>query len=161
MGLVLGVNANLYYLTTGSRATWNATVTAGCHVGAAPSNLTEIAVIKDITIPIEKEEADVTTRVSQWKATKGTLFNVSVDIPLLYDVANAGVIALQTAFLTGASIAIALLDGDKATAGVYGLWADWEVTKFEKGEMLNDVQTVNVTIKPAYSAVAPEYVKVA
>lgn len=161
MALKNGVNGKLYYLSTGTRATWNVTVTDGAHVGAAPSNLAEVALARDINYSQEGEKADVTTRLSRYKATKKTLIGISLDIPMVYDPANAALLALQKAFLTDASIALAVLDGDKATAGTMGVWADFEVVAMKKDEALADAQMVTFTVEPAYSAVAPEYVKVA
>jgi hypothetical protein len=161
MALKIGVNGKVYFLSTGSRATWHATVTNGRHVGAAPSNLTEIKIVKDVEVDQSKEKADVSTRLSNYKATKGTQIGVSVELPMIYDPADAGCAALEKAFFTDALIAVALLDGDKGTAGTQGFWADFEVTDMKKSEKLNDAQLVTYTIEPGYSAVPPENIKVA
>ncbi len=161
MSLKIGVNGKLYYLSSGSRATWNASIVAGCHVGAPPSNLAEVALAKDIKYAQDGEKADVTTRLSKYKATKKTLIGISIDIPMEYDPTNAAFLALQTAFLTDVTIPLAVLDGDKGTAGNFGLWADFEVVKMEKDEALADSQKVTFTVEPGWSSVPPEYVKTA
>lgn len=161
MALKIGVLGKLYYLSTGTRATWNASIVAGEHVGAAPNNLTEVDIVKDVEINEEKEKADVSTRRTRYKATKGTMIAIAFEIPMVYDPANAALIALQTAFLTDATIALAALDGDKATAGSRGTWADYEVLSMKKSEPLNGEQMVTFGVEPAYSAVPPEHVKVA
>jgi hypothetical protein len=162
MAFKLGVNAKLYFLSTGTRATWNATVTDGAHVGAAPSSLTEISTVKDLSIPIEAGEVNLTTRQNGgWEATEAGVFKASMEIPLIYDPANAGVAALMKAYLTRGHVALAVLDGDKATDGTQGLWADFSVLKMDKGEEIENAQMVTFTVKPGLSAVAPEWVKVA
>lgn len=160
MSLVNGVDGKLYYLSTGTRASWGGSLTNGEQVGPAPGNLAEIDIVQDIEVGQDKEKADVTTRRTKYKATKGTLIGVSFDIPMVYDVANAGLLAMDKAFFTGAVIALAVLDGGKAVAGSRGLWADFEVVNRKKGEPLNGAQTIVYTVEPAYSAVPPENVKV-
>jgi hypothetical protein len=160
MGLKLGVNSKAYFLSTGTRASWGGSLTNGEQVSTAPSNLTEISILKDVKVPQEKEKADVTTRRTRFKATKGTLIGVETDLPVIKDKTDAAYIALKKAFLTDTPIAIAILDDDKATSGTTGFWADWEVTKMEDEQMLAAVQETTFSITPAYSAVPPENVKV-
>ena len=160
MGAILGLDAKLYYLSTGVRATWG-TATAGIHTAAAPSNLAEIESVRDVTVNIEKGEADVSTRGNNgWKANLGTLKDGSIDVVAIWDKEDAALLAVLSAFLTNANIAIAALDGAEDVVGTQGLWADMQVMNFTKGEPLEEGQTVNFTLKPALTSVAPEWVKV-
>ena len=73
MSTKLGMNAKMYYLT-GTRATWGAADADGIHGGAAPSGLTELGNVRDVTLNLEQGEADVTTRSNDgWRATEPTL----------------------------------------------------------------------------------------
>lgn len=160
MAFKAGFTARAYVLTTGTRATWG-TATNGFATGAAPASLTELTVVKDLTIPIDATGANVTTRGSGgWEITLPTLFKLAIDLEVMWDAADAGVAALMKAFLTRTVIPVALLDGDKAGSGVVGVWADYVVTKWEKGEQLAEGQTAKFTIAPGPSAVPPEVVKV-
>lgn len=161
--MLLSVDAKVYRLSTGSRATWNSTVSAGgLRSSAAPANLDEITGIRgDLTIPTEKVKAELKIKGRKHVMVKGTLIMSSISFSLIYDPAQADFIALQTAWLTSVPISLALLDGDKATVGTQGVWADYEVTKFEKGEVIDDIQMTNVEIGYAYTSVAPEDVVVA
>jgi hypothetical protein len=164
MAAKLGAAAKLYRLTTGTRATWNATIdTDGySHVGAAPGALDEIPNVKDVTIPLEDDKAETSTRGNNgFKSYLQGLTDASITIAMVYDPADLDFAALMKAKMTKTPIALAFLDGDKATVGVQGLWADFSVFKAEKGEPLGEAQTMTFEVAPTYSAVGPEWVKVA
>lgn len=155
MGIVLGLNAKIYRHTVPPRVTWGSP-------GPAPSDLTELSNVKDVTINLEKGEADVTTRGGDgWRQTAGTLKDGTVEFEMVWDTADAGFTAIKDAFFDGTDIAMAVLDGDKATVGIQGLWADFQITNFTRAEPLEEALTVSVTAKPARSSVAPEWVVVA
>lgn len=157
----LGVDGKLYFLSTGTRATWAAAGSDGVHEGAAPSNLTEISNCKDIKIPWDLNKADVTTRKNgKFKAYQATLADLEIEIEQVYVTTDTGYIALQKALLNRTTLALAMLDGDKATAAVEGLWADFSVTGFEKGEEIEGVQMCTWKVCPGFSAVAPEWIRV-
>lgn len=160
MPLKLGFNAKLYR-STSTRASWGTKDAEGKAAGAGPT-LDEVPNVKgDITVPIEKVKADVTTRGNAgWRASKGTIKDVEIEIQMVYDPSDTDVAALTKAFLTDAVIPLAFLDGPVATAGTEGLWADFEVTKMEKGEPMEGEQMVTFGVTPGYSAVPPEWVKV-
>lgn len=163
MGAKLGAAAKLYRLSTGTRATWNATLDADgfSHVGAAPAGLDEVPNCKDVTIPLEDDKADASTRGNNgFKAYLQGLTDAAITISMIYDPADPDLQAFLKAKMTKTPIPLAILDGDKATLGTQGLWADFAVFKFEKQEPLEGAQMVNVEIAPAYSAVGPEWVKV-
>jgi len=161
MALSLGMNAKMYFLSTGTRATWGTADGDGVHEGAAPGNLTEMGNVRDVTLNLEQGEADATTRTNNgWRATEPTLKEGSVEFEMVWDHADPAFVKFFKAWLNRTVIACAALDGDKAVADVEGLWADFKVISFTKNEPLEDVQLVSVTIKPAYSAVAPEWVRV-
>lgn len=161
MGSKLGMNGKMYFLSTGTRATWGTADSDGINQGSAPANLTELSNAKDVTLNLDEGEADVTTRGNNgWRATEPTLKDGSVEFEMQYDSADAGFAKILGAWLQRTVIAMAILDGDKAVAGTMGLWADFKVISFSKSEPLEEGQTVSVTIKPAYSTVAPEWVRV-
>lgn len=159
MAYKLGGNGRIYYGGT-SRTSWP---TSG-----AASGLTILNRVGDVKLPLEKGEDDATTRDTPgWEASFATLIKGAVDFKLLYDSADAGYQALETNFFatSGATLALAILDGDKATVGTKGLWADFQVFKFEKGENVKGIQTVDVTIKPGLApgtnTLGPAWVTVA
>ncbi len=161
MAIKLGMNGKMYYLGSGTRASWGTPDADGIHGGAAPSGLTEMGNVRDVTLNLEEGEADVTTRANNgWRATEPTLKEGSVEFEMAYDPGDAGFTKVLGAWLNRTAVAMAILDADKDLVGTMGLWADFKVISFSKGEPLEEGQMVSVTIKPAYSDVAPEWVKV-
>lgn len=161
MALKLGYNAKLYRLSTGTRATWGTKNAAGISEGAAPANLDEVPNVKDITLPLEMSEADVTTRKNGGsEAVQTTLQKVEIELPMVYDLADTDVTALMEAYIGRTTIALAVLDGDKATVGNQGLWADFAVTKMGNPQEIEGVLMINFTVKFGWTAVPPEWVKV-
>lgn len=155
------MDAKMYFLSTGTRVTWGTADSDGIHEGAAPSSLTELDNVRDVSLNLEVGEADVTTRGNNgWRAFEPTLKDGGVEFEMIHDPADAGYAALLGAWLNGTTIALAVLDGDKATADVTGLWADFKVMNFSKTEPLEEGQKVSVTVKPGKSDVAPEWVRV-
>ena len=122
----------------------------------------EITNAKDVTLNLEKGEADVTTRAnSGWRATVGTLKDGSVEFEMVWDTADEGFTAIQGAYFAGTAIEVAVMDGDIETAGSQGLRATMAVTNFSRNEPLEEAITVSVTLKPTYAANAPEWMEVA
>lgn len=161
MAALLGMNAKLYRLTTGTRATWGAADSNGISIAAAPANLDEIVNVKDLSLSLNTDKADVTTRGNNgWKATEPTLKDGTINFQMVFDSSDADFTALQRAFLTNAVIALAALSAAKTTSGAQGLWADFKVSQFTKSENLTEAQMYDVELAPAYSAVAPEWVQV-
>ncbi|MCA9251278.1 MAG: hypothetical protein KDA54_09090 [Phycisphaerales bacterium] len=161
MAIKLGMNGKMYYLGTGTRASWGTADSDGIHGGAAPASLVELGNVRDVTLNLEEGEADVTTRANNgWRATEPTLKEGSVEFEMAYDPADTGFAKILGGWLNRIVIPMAILDGDESEVGTMGLWADFKVISFSKGEPLEEGQMVSVTVKPAYSTVAPEWVKV-
>jgi len=145
MAHVLGLAAKLYY-NTGSYAspTW-----------------TLIGNVKDVTLTLEKGTADITTRAAAgWRATVGTLKDLTIEFAMVWDTTDAAFTAIQTAFMNNTSIEVVALDGLVATTGSQGPRVTCDVTSFSRSEPLEDALTVSVTLKPTYSANAPAWFEV-
>ncbi|HOF18485.1 MAG TPA: phage tail tube protein [Phycisphaerae bacterium] len=121
----------------------------------------EIANAKDLTLNLEKGEADVTTRANDgWRATVGTLKDGSIEFEMVWDTEDAGFSALQSAYFDDTSVELAVMDGDIEEAGSQGLRASFVVTNFTRNEPLEEAMTVSVTLKIAYSDNAPQWMTV-
>jgi hypothetical protein len=141
MGVKFGMDAKLYFCAAG--------------IGGSPT-WTLLGNVKNVTLNLTKGEADVTTRAnSGWKATAGTLKEGSIEFEMMWDTADAGFTAIQQAYFNNTSIGIAAMDGDIATNGSQGLWADCMITDFSRDEPLEEAISVKVTAKPTYSANPP------
>ncbi len=143
MSVKLGLDAKLYFCVAG--------------IGGTPV-WTEMGNVKNVTLSLTKGEADVTSRANDgWRATAGTLKEASIEFEMIWDTADAGFAAIQTAFFAGSVIGLAAMDGPIATNGSQGLWADCTITDFSRDEPLEDALSVKVTAKPTYSANAPQW----
>lgn len=142
---ILGVDAKLYYNTgTYASPTW-----------------TEITNVKDLTLNLQKGEADVTTRGGNgWKQSVGTLKEASIEFAMVWDPDDSAFTAIKDAFMNNTSIELLVLDGDESPATgvtVQGLRAECSITSFKRNEGLEDALTVDVTAKPTYSSNAPSW----
>lgn len=139
MGAVLGLNAKAYYQTDGAggSAGWN-----------------ELVNIKDLSLNMEKAEADVTTRGADgWRATIGTLKEGAVEFQMVWDTSDTGFNALQQAFFNDTLIGLQILDGP----GGEGLIADFSVINFSRNENLEEALMVDVSVKITYSDTPPQW----
>ena len=145
MGVRLGMEAKLY---------WN----SGTY--AVPV-WEEMGNVKDVTLNLEKGEADVTTRANNgWRATVGTLKEGTIEFEMVWDTADAGFQALKDAYFNDTSIEMAVMDGDITTTGSQGLRASFSVTNFSRSEPLEEAIGVSVSLKVTYSANAPVWMLV-
>ena len=145
MAYTLGLDAKIYYKVGGV---------------AASGSWVELSNVRDVTLNMEKAEADVTTRANVgWRAMVGTLKEASVEFEMIWDTADAGFTAIQAAFLNNTIIGIAVLDGEGAssTSTAEGLIMDTNVFNLSRSEPLEEALKANVTIKSAYSATAPAW----
>jgi hypothetical protein len=140
MAVLLGKDAKLYR-NTGSYGSpaWN-----------------EIPNVKDLSLPFELGEADVSTRgYGSWKARIGTLGDLELTFDTVYDPTDADVTALRDAFFARTIIGMAIMDGDITVSTTKGFRADMQVFGFEQSQNLEDAQRVSVTMRPAYSTNVP------
>ena len=146
MAFVLAENAKLYY-NTGSYATptWS-----------------EICNVKDLTLSLEKDEVDVTTRCSGgFKEYSDGLLDANVTFNMLYDPTDAAFTALQSAFFGKSAVEFAVMDGALPPASgetSQGLRATCMVKSFSRSESLGEALMTDVAIRPvANDDAAPEW----
>lgn len=133
MAHVLSEDAKLYYNTgTYATPTW-----------------TEITNVKDVTLNLEKDETDVTTRASGgYKEFVDGLIDASVDFNMVWDTADTAFTAIQTAFFAKTAEEFLILDGDEGTAGSQGLRVTCMIKSFTRNETLGEALTADVSIRP-------------
>lgn len=142
MASVLGMNCKAYRNTASyASPTWN-----------------EVTNIRDLSLSLEADEADVTTRGNNgWKATVQTLKDSTVEFQMVWDTADADFTAIQSAFLGNTSIEFAFMDGSISTNGSQGLRATMMVTNFSRTENLTEAVMVDVSVKATYADNAPAW----
>lgn len=106
--------------------------------------------VRDVTLGMEKGEADVSTRGSGgFRQTLGTLKDASIDFEMMWESGDAAFSALQDAYMNGGELALAVMDGDIDVGGAEGLASNFSVMSFTRSEPLEEGVTVAVTIKPS------------
>lgn len=140
MAIVLGLDAKLYHNTgTYGTPTWD-----------------EVTNCRNVTLNLEKSDADVTTRGgSGWRQTVTTLKDGTVDFNMIWDTSDTDFIAFRDAWLNNTQIDCWVLDGDSTTTGNQGLRAEFEVANFTRNEELEDALNVDVSLRPGFSSNAP------
>lgn len=143
MAIRLGLDCALYYNSAGY---------------ATPA-FTEITNCRDVTLNLEKNEADVTTRGSNsWRAMVGVLKDGSVDFQMIWDTEDTAFTAIKDAFFNNTVIDIAVMSGPIDDAESEGLRAEMSVINFTRNEPLEEAATVDVTVRPTYSANPPLWI---
>ena len=122
----------------------------------------EVANVKNLTLNMDKGEADVSTRGNGgWKASVAALKDASVEFDMVWDLADADLTAIRNAYLNNTVVRFIIMDGaiDTAAAGAAGLKASFMVTKCSTTQNLEEAIMCQVTMKPTYSTTAPAWVE--
>ena len=135
---------------------------AKIYQGAAEAELsvlTEMSNVKDVTLTLEAGEADVSTRANAgWRATAATLRECSAEFEMVWKPGDAGFDAIKTAFLTGGTIELAVLDQAREATGAQGPKGSFAITSFTRNEALEEAIKVSVKAK---LSVFDEWVEIA
>lgn len=138
MAIVVGLDAKIYRNTgTVAVPVWD-----------------ELEGVKDVTLNLTMQEADVTTRsTGGWMQREPTLADASVDAQMIWDNENTDFTAVTDAFFNRTALELLVMDGDEATTGNQGLRATMKVFDFTRNEALTEALTVDVSFKPGYDIV--------
>lgn len=133
MAVQLGLKGRLYR-NTGTFATpvWN-----------------EIGNVRDLTLTLEKGEADVTTRQNDgWRAMIGTLKDGNIEFEAVWDQDDPDFSAIFNAWLLDTAIEFLAMDGDRTATGTTGLRALMSIISVSRSEPLEEAMKAAVVIKP-------------
>jgi hypothetical protein len=126
---------------------WDDTPLAGA---PGTATWTELGIAKDVTTGQAPAPAEVTMRKHLGlRAFIYGLTEETLDLTIAQDTADAGYIALWTAYTTRAEIAIAAMDGHLLEGGMNGLAGNWIVSDFGRAEALGDHMVRTVKLKPS------------
>lgn len=102
----------------------------------------ELKLVKEVTVELAGSEADVTTRDSQGvKRTVVALKELTISGTALYT-PDGAVQALISAYTSGEPIEVTVSDPTLSYTG------KWAVTSLSQGQPLEDVATLEFTLKP-------------
>jgi len=136
MAAKIGLNAKLYHGTAGATAA------------------TEMANVKDLSMPDERGEADISTRGSGFEVIKSTMRKLSLEWQMLYDELDSDFAAILAAYVGQNAIALKCLSSSTGA----GIDADFEIVKITKSENLKDGVYADVVAKPTYLTRYPAWV---
>lgn len=139
MALLIGRDAAAYF---------NATPLSSPPDSTAVDAMTLADNLMDVTLDIESETADATTRAEArtgWRSEVAVLRNGRISFDMRWDTSTALGAALINAWSNFTPIAMAFLDQDRDNAGAQGLVANFSVS-ISKSESLVDVQKATVTL---------------
>lgn len=109
--------------------------------------------VKNLTLSLDKGEADVTTRGSGgWNEFLDGLIDATVDFQLVWDTADAAQTAIRSAFTGKTGIEVLVLDGSSATNGSQGIRMTCMVKTFSRNEQLGEALMVDVSLRPRKNA---------
>ena len=112
---------------------------------------TELKNIKDVTINLSANVADVTTRKSGgWVEEMPTTRTCEITFQALFDSQDTAFTALQSAYMGGTSVEVSI-------SGSGSLTATCGVSNFSITQALADAVTVDVTLKPMAGETAPSF----
>jgi hypothetical protein len=107
----------------------------------------EIKNCKDLTVSLEKAEADASTRDNNgWRATVGTLKDASIEFTVLNKVGDTTFATIQTLFMSGDPCDVEISDAGGT------LLLTCEVMQFNVNQNLEEVIAADVTLKPTQSS---------
>ena len=111
---------------------------------------TEVDLARDVTLNREKTEIDATSRATArggWTATEDGLKSFTAEFESLYDPGNPAFDALEAAFDANTDVDVLVLDGAVSVDGSAGVRVTCGVFGGNRSEPLNDVVTVNYSLK--------------
>lgn len=113
---------------------------------------------KDCKIPMGHGESDASNRGGGgFSSTEPGLTQLSYEFNMIEDRENAAYQALRAAFLAKSQLDVWASDAAPGTPGASGPRAVCKVFKFDNGETLGDVTTIDVVIKPCVSTHPPTW----
>lgn len=135
----------------------------------ASPTFVEIEDVKDVTITLEKNAAEVTTRANNgWKATRAALKDATVEFDYIVNPDRADSVTdfefLRDAWLNDSNVELWAADGpsDGGDTGevTQGLRAWFNVMDMTQKQSLEDAQVFSFKCKPTLGANAPEWKEV-
>jgi len=118
--------------------------------GTETASLVEMGNVKDVTLTLDADEADVTTRENGgWKGIAATLRGCSAEFEMLWKPGDPCFQEMKTAYLTSGLVRLAVLTGPRDEEDSEGPVGDFTVTNFTRGEPIGDAVKVSVSVKLA------------
>ena len=137
----LGKDCKLYFGTTAFTGSNTSTVVSGANV---------VNNVKDLTVNMTKDEADITTRGSGgWKERAATLKDLSISFQMKWLAGDSAFEDVRDSYLNDTPIPVAALTAVKTDTDAEGPVGNMVVFSFTRSEALTDAVWVDVEMKPS------------
>ncbi len=122
--------------------------------GAEPTTYSVLKNVKDVTINLSRDRADVTTRAAQgYKIEVATLASLSVEFESIWDSEDTALGIVKSAYFNNDVVWVKALDSKTGS----GVKFPASVADFSLNQPLGEAQTVRITLVPTYHTVAGDY----
>ena len=118
-------------------------------------------ILRDLTLAMSKAEVQVKNKGSMFVEYLTGLIDVPLDCECDWEPGDPVFDAMQEAYWSEEPLEFLILDGGIRKKGAQGLRANFIVTKFERGEPMEDVMSTAVSLRlSAESNDKPQWVKI-
>ncbi len=122
--------------------------------GAEPTTYSELKNVKDVSINLSRDRADVTTRAAEgYKVEVATLASLSVEFESIWDSEDTALGIVKSAYFNNSVVWVKALDSENGS----GVKFPASVADFTLNQPLGEAQTVRITVVPTYHTVAGDY----
>lgn len=104
--------------------------------------------VREVTIPLTKTRADMSTRASTWRQTRGALKEGPITLTVKWNVDDGLCAKLLDSWLNNSKIGLAFLDGAVTGAGAQGPAGNWECMDLNRGEPLEEGVMIECVVEP-------------
>ena len=104
--------------------------------------------VREVQIPLTKTRADMSTRASTWRSTRGALKEGPITITVKWNVDDSLCAKLLDSWINNTKIGLAFLDGAVSGAGAQGPAGNWECMDLNRGEPLEEGVMDECVVEP-------------
>jgi hypothetical protein len=113
----------------------------------------EMDTIKDLKVGAEIGDADSSSRLDDVATSMDALMKFTVTFNLVKDTADVSFAYLNDAFFERTALDALFLDGSLDDALTTGIRSTWKIFGWDDGQPLENVETIDATLKPFYGSV--------
>jgi len=117
--------------------------------------------LRDLTLPLASNEIAIKNKGSLWVKYLRGLLDVAIDGEADWEPGTVVFEGFKSSFFTEKVIELLILDGGIKKQGAQGVRASFIVTRFERGEPLEDAMSVSFSLRlAAESEYEPQWVSI-
>jgi hypothetical protein len=133
---------------TGFEGSVHYNATLETDVATAVTGYTEWTLVRDASAESSITAADASSRASRTKSFRAGMVDETVTLQVLEDGADATLSAIRAHARAGTAFAMAIMSDGAAVDGSTGVIGNWIVESFGRAYPLDDIQVVDITLKP-------------